>query len=551
MPWAAPPGAALFLSRRGSAGGPSPWTAVAAAFAWARIGTRGARPQRPPSGLRLPASHWLSSASGLLLSCSRRRPAIRNVLLISIDTLRADHLGAYGFPRPTTPNIDALAREGVLFKSVHTPGAHDAARPRLDAHGNPSLHPRPARQPARIGCPRRAHPGRDAQGQGLRDRGHRQLVRSRSTTSARARASTATTTASRPSTRSATQQAQGRRGRSRGGGVAGCAQGPSLSSSWSTSTILTTPTQPPEPFATEWREEPYAGEVAFADHYVGQVLEKLRQLGLYDQTLVAITGDHGEMLGEHGELNHGFFIYEGALRVPLIVRVPGAPAGGAAGRPSREPHRRRPYHRLARRGRGPERPGRGSLALAGGTRIRRRRKGPLRRNGDPHPLLRHRARCSASSWTAGSTSRRSRPELYDLRNDPAESVNLLAREPARADALRAEPRHDPGGGGPGSRPGSGVGGTGRSVPAATGRPRLPGRKRRRLLPWLRSQQGRRQGPDRVLPKGPAAQRARGAEELPRGPRPLCGDASRAAQGSRIAICRCPRSPRPRETSTRP
>src|SRR5260221_4344595 len=57
----------------------------------------------------------------LFLSCSRDRPAIRNVLLISIDTLRADRVSAYGFPRPTTPNIDAVAREGGLFKNVHTP----------------------------------------------------------------------------------------------------------------------------------------------------------------------------------------------------------------------------------------------------------------------------------------------------------------------------------------------------------------------------------------------------------------------------------------------
>ncbi|PYQ17949.1 MAG: hypothetical protein DMF79_16230, partial [Acidobacteria bacterium] len=57
----------------------------------------------------------------LFLSCSAPRPAIRNVLLISIDTLRADRVSAYGFPRPTTPSIDAVAREGVLFKNVHTP----------------------------------------------------------------------------------------------------------------------------------------------------------------------------------------------------------------------------------------------------------------------------------------------------------------------------------------------------------------------------------------------------------------------------------------------
>ena len=80
--------------------------------------------------------------------------------------------------------------------------------------------------------------------------------------------------------------------------------------------------QPPEPFASRWAADPYSGEVAFADHCVGQVVEKLKERGLYDQTLIVVTGDHGEMLGEHGERNHGFFIYESALKVPLDL--PGA-----------------------------------------------------------------------------------------------------------------------------------------------------------------------------------------------------------------------------------
>ena len=82
------------------------------------------------------------------------------------------------------------------------------------------------------------------------------------------------------------------------------------------------PYEPPEPFASRWRDDPYSGEVAFADHCVGQVLEKLRGAGSTTDP-DRDHGDHGEMLGEHGELNHGFFIYEGALRVPLMVRVPG------------------------------------------------------------------------------------------------------------------------------------------------------------------------------------------------------------------------------------
>ena len=81
------------------------------------LGSSSSRPRAlAPRSLGL-----LSLAPWLVLSCSEPRPAIRNVLLISIDTLRADHLSGYGFPRPTTPNIDAVAREGVLFKNVYTP----------------------------------------------------------------------------------------------------------------------------------------------------------------------------------------------------------------------------------------------------------------------------------------------------------------------------------------------------------------------------------------------------------------------------------------------
>jgi arylsulfatase A-like enzyme/Tfp pilus assembly protein PilF len=78
----------------------------------------------------------------------------------------------------------------------------------------------------------------------------------------------------------------------------------------------------PEPFASRFSEQPYAGEVAYVDDCIGQVIGKLKELGLYDSTLLIITGDHGEMLGEHFETYHGYFIYQSAIRVPLIIRVP-------------------------------------------------------------------------------------------------------------------------------------------------------------------------------------------------------------------------------------
>ncbi len=80
---------------------------------------------------------------------------------------------------------------------------------------------------------------------------------------------------------------------------------------------------PPEPFRSRFATDPYSGEVAFADEQVGKVVAELKTLGLYDSTLVVVTGDHGEMLEEHGERTHGFFIYQSALRVPLVIRPPG------------------------------------------------------------------------------------------------------------------------------------------------------------------------------------------------------------------------------------
>ena len=59
------------------------------------------------------------------------------------------------------------------------------------------------------------------------------------------------------------------------------------------------------------------------------MLDKLRDLGLYDNTLVVLVGDHGEGLSEHGEKEHGFLIYQNTLQVPMIVRAPGGPAGAA------------------------------------------------------------------------------------------------------------------------------------------------------------------------------------------------------------------------------
>jgi choline-sulfatase len=82
------------------------------------------------------------------------------------------------------------------------------------------------------------------------------------------------------------------------------------------------PYDPPEPFRSRYFD-PYIGEIAFADSQIGRLIDALDRHQLLDRTIVIVAGDHGESLGEHGERDHGIFVYESVLRVPLIIRAPG------------------------------------------------------------------------------------------------------------------------------------------------------------------------------------------------------------------------------------
>ena len=86
------------------------------------------------------------------------------------------------------------------------------------------------------------------------------------------------------------------------------------------------PYRPPEPYSREYASQPYDGEIAFADEQVGRLLRFLKDKGLYQNTVIVLSGDHGESLGEHGEKTHGFFIYNVTMHVPLIIHLPGKPA---------------------------------------------------------------------------------------------------------------------------------------------------------------------------------------------------------------------------------
>ena len=82
------------------------------------------------------------------------------------------------------------------------------------------------------------------------------------------------------------------------------------------------PYDPPEPYKTRYAKEPYDGEIAYMDSVVGKLFDELKARGLYDGALIAVMADHGESLGAHGEDTHGVFLYDETIHVPLVIKLP-------------------------------------------------------------------------------------------------------------------------------------------------------------------------------------------------------------------------------------
>ena len=82
------------------------------------------------------------------------------------------------------------------------------------------------------------------------------------------------------------------------------------------------PYDPPPPFNTRYAANPYHGELAYSDFAIGKLLTTLRAQALFDGTLIAVVADHGEAFGEHGERSHGFFLYDETVHVPLLIKLP-------------------------------------------------------------------------------------------------------------------------------------------------------------------------------------------------------------------------------------
>ena len=251
-----------------------------------------------------------------------------NIVLISLDTCRPDYLSCYGRFANTTPHIDALAREGILFANVVSPvpmtlPAHcsmltGTVPPYHGVHGNIAyrlaernvtiaerLHEHGYQTAAVIGA--FVLDSRFGLSQGFdtyEDRWDPKLA----------------ITGGYPERR---------------GGEVTRVAGEWLDKHASEPFFLFLhyfdphlPYRPPAPFDSIFADDPYAGEIAYTDRCVGQVIDKLKSLGLYDSSLIVIAGDHGESLGEHGEIDHGYFIYHSTTKVPLIVKPPGGREAG-------------------------------------------------------------------------------------------------------------------------------------------------------------------------------------------------------------------------------
>jgi arylsulfatase A-like enzyme/Flp pilus assembly protein TadD len=251
-----------------------------------------------------------------------------NVILITLDTVRADRMGFLGSKLGLTPQLDALASEGVVFEHAYsqapiTPVSHATILTGTfpQYHGIRNFGDRlPASVPflpeilhaqgyhtgAFVGSiildPKNGFASGFERGFDVYNAGfHRQKTGER---------------------REASMQRRGEvtlgyalewLGQQRGGPFF----------LWFHLWDAHDPYNPPEPFRSRFPKAPYNGGIAYVDATVGKLLDYLRKQGLYDNTLIAVAADHGESLGDHGELTHSIFLYDATIHVPMLLKLPG------------------------------------------------------------------------------------------------------------------------------------------------------------------------------------------------------------------------------------
>jgi arylsulfatase A-like enzyme/Flp pilus assembly protein TadD len=351
-----------------------------------------------------------------------------NLLLVTVDTVRADHIGAYGYGKIETPNFDRLASQGVRFGMAESPVPLT-----LPAHATILSGLLPFRHGVRNNGAERFPEEPATLATRLAASGYRTgafigaFVLDRRFGLARGfdrydddipRERAADLDAERPG-RIVTDRALA--------WLAEKSEKPFFA--WVHLYDAHAPYAPPEPFRTRYADRPYDGEIAEVDAQLGRLLAELDRQGVAERTVVVVVGDHGEELGEHGELTHGLLLYEPSLHVPLLLRVPGIlPNGWVVETPVSLVDLAPTLAALLER----PLPATASRPLDG-----RDLSAQLRQRHEPaaEDLYAESLYGTCFGWSPVFALRRGamkyiaapRPELYNLSRDPGESSNLEAR----------------------------------------------------------------------------------------------------------------------------
>jgi arylsulfatase A-like enzyme/cytochrome c-type biogenesis protein CcmH/NrfG len=248
------------------------------------------------------------------------------VILITIDTLRADRLTCYGYTKGKTANIDALAADGVIFQNVY------AQTPiTLPSHATilTGTYPMYHKVQDVVG---RLRDGVPTLAEILKKNGYvTGAVVGSTVLSARWRLNRGFDFYDdRFSVREGLRQVDFDRLERRAEDVIAPALEWLEANSrqpfflWVHLFDPHDPYTPPPPFSEEFRDRPYDGEIAYVDASLARLFEKLKASGLYDRSFIVLMSDHGESLGEHQEMHHAYFIYDATLKVPMILKFPGS-----------------------------------------------------------------------------------------------------------------------------------------------------------------------------------------------------------------------------------
>ena len=246
----------------------------------------------------------------------------RPIILVTVDTLRADRLGAYGSSKGLTPALDRFAQGAARFTAAVT-----QVPLTLPAHATMLTGLHPAKHGVRTNDGFRLAPGVPTLPEALRRRGYATgafigggpLQASFGLARGFDRYDDDFLRAVGTVERSADEVVRS--------AVAWIEQHRSQPFfAWLHLFDPHSPYAPPEPFATAHAGAPYDGEVAYTDAAIGRLFDHLQRSGLFSDAAILIVADHGESLGEHGERTHGTFLYDATVHVPLLVKLPGMAA---------------------------------------------------------------------------------------------------------------------------------------------------------------------------------------------------------------------------------